>query len=95
MKIKIISTALIIIVLGSSMAHARGGNHPYGGSSYSPGTGSKSSSTYVQGHTTRNGSYVEGHRRSTPDSSFNNNWSTKGNTNPYTGMDGTKVTRPY
>lgn len=60
MNIKGISVAVLVLALGSSMAHARGGSHPYGGSSYSPGTGSKSSSTYIQGHTTRNGSYVEG-----------------------------------
>jgi hypothetical protein len=30
------------------------------------------------------------HRRTNPDKSKNNNWSTKGNTNPYTGKKGTK-----
>jgi hypothetical protein len=32
--------------------------------------------------------------RSAPDGSFRNNWSTRGNTNPYTGVFGTKATPP-
>jgi hypothetical protein len=45
---------------------------------------------YVNGYTKSNGSYVEGHYRSAPDSSTSNNWSSQGNTNPYTGEIGTK-----
>ncbi|WP_232786540.1 hypothetical protein [Achromobacter sp. DH1f] len=59
------------------------------------GTGSKSSSTGVHGYTNNNGTYVAPHQRSTPDSSLNNNWSTKGNTNPYTGQPGTKRGSPW
>ncbi|WP_010598958.1 hypothetical protein [Rickettsiella massiliensis] len=33
------------------------------------------------------------HYRSNPDGNFNNNWSTKGNINPYTGEWGTKSKR--
>jgi hypothetical protein len=44
---------------------------------------------YVPGHVTRDGSYVQPHYRSAPDSSYNNNWSVQGNTNPYTGRSGT------
>lgn len=47
--------------------------------------------TYVSGHTRANGTYVAPHYRSDADSSFNNNWSTKGNTNPYTGQAGYKT----
>lgn len=43
---------------------------------------------YVQGHVTKNGTYVAPHYRSSPDSSYNNNWSVKGNVNPYTGRSG-------
>ena len=46
--------------------------------------------TYVRGYTKSNGTYVAPHYRSSPDSSYNNNWSVKGNTNPYTGKSGTK-----
>ena len=46
-------------------------------------------STYVDGHFRRDGTYVPGHHRTTPDSNRLNNWSTRGNTNPYTGRQGT------
>lgn len=44
----------------------------------------------VRAHTTRSGSYVPAHYRSNPDHSRLNNWSTKGNYNPYTGKTGTR-----
>ncbi len=47
----------------------------------------------VRGHITRRGTYVSPHRRSAPDRSRWNNWSTKGNVNPYTGKPGTKIPR--
>lgn len=47
--------------------------------------------TYVNGYTRSNGTYVAPHYRSDADSSFNNNWSTQGNINPYTGQAGTKT----
>lgn len=53
------------------------------------GAGSQS----VRGYTRKNGTYVSPHKRSSPDRSKHNNWSTKGNTNPYTGKKGTKS--PY
>lgn len=46
---------------------------------------------YVNGYTRSNGTYVQGHMRSDVDSSFGNNYSTKGNVNPYTGQIGTKT----
>lgn len=49
--------------------------------------------TYVHGYTTSKGTYVAPHYRSAPDSSRLNNWSTKGNYNPYTGKSGTE--NPY
>lgn len=51
------------------------------------------SSHYVRPHVTRNGTYVEGHYQTNPDSSRLNNWSTQGNINPYTGRTGT--VNPY
>lgn len=44
--------------------------------------------TYVNGHYRRNGSYVKGHYRSDPDGNPYNNYSRRGNTNPYTGEKG-------
>jgi hypothetical protein len=45
---------------------------------------------YVNGYTRSNGTYVQGHYRSSPDNSYNNNYSTQGNNNPYTGQSGTQ-----
>jgi hypothetical protein len=47
------------------------------------------STVYVQGYTRSNGTYVPAHYRTAPDYSINNNWSTVGNVNPYTGIPGT------
>jgi hypothetical protein len=47
--------------------------------------------TYVGGYQRSDGGYVNGHYRSTADGNFNNNWSTKGNYNPYTGAAGTRT----
>jgi hypothetical protein len=65
-----------------------------GGGATAPGTGSKANSTYVHGHFKKDGTFVEGHRKSTPDTKFENNWTTKGNDNLYTGKDGVRVTPP-
>ncbi len=46
--------------------------------------------TYVHGYVRRDGTYVAPHWRSSPDSSYNNNWSVQGNVNPYTGKEGTR-----
>lgn len=43
---------------------------------------------YVNGYIKQDGTYVQGYTRSTPDSSYNNNYSTRGNMNPYTGSYG-------
>lgn len=47
----------------------------------------------VKGYKRKNGTYVKSHYRSAPDSSINNNWTTEGNVNPYTGTDGTRARR--
>ena len=44
---------------------------------------------YVDGYWRKNGSYVQPHYRSAPDSSYNNNWSVSPNVNPHTGAQGT------
>ena len=38
--------------------------------------------TWVNGYTRSDGTHVQGHWRSSPDSSHNNNWSTKGTQTP-------------
>ncbi len=52
--------------------------------------GSRGGSTSVRGHARRDGTYVAPHRRTNPDGSRTNNWSSKGNTNPHTGKEGTQ-----
>lgn len=44
----------------------------------------------VSGYTRSDGTYVEPYHRSDPDGATADNWSTKGNYNPYTGQEGTK-----
>ena len=46
--------------------------------------------TYVNGYTKSNGTYVNGYMKTNPNSTRNDNYSTQGNYNPYTGQEGTK-----
>ena len=46
--------------------------------------------TYVRGYTSSDGTYVQPHYRSAPDSSYNNNWKVTPNVNPYTLKQGTQ-----
>jgi len=48
---------------------------------------------YVHSYFRSDGTYVASHYRSNPDDNIQNNWSTMGNTNPYTGKRGYK--NPY
>lgn len=50
---------------------------------------------YVNGYYRKDGSYVQPHYRTSPDSTKNNNYSTIGNKNPYTGEYGTKPRDNY
>lgn len=50
--------------------------------------GSFAGDTYVNGYTRSNGTYVQGHYRSAPDNTRDNNYGTYGNSNPYTGTAG-------
>lgn len=43
----------------------------------------------IKGYFRSSGTFVQPHYRSNPNSSIFDNWSTKGNTNPYTGKSGT------
>jgi len=50
----------------------------------------KGGSHSVKGHVTKSGTYVAPHRATNRDNTKSNNWSQKGNVNPYTGKEGTK-----
>ena len=45
---------------------------------------------HVNGHTRSNGTYVQPYERTAPNATRDDNYSTRGNTNPYTGQAGTK-----
>lgn len=83
MENKVFKAILGALVLGvvTVPVMARGGS----GSGHSSG-----SSHYVAPHVTKNGIYVEGHMQTNPNGTKLDNWSTKGNVNPYTGQPGTK-----
>jgi len=49
-----------------------------------------SADEWVNGYTKSNGTYVQGHYRSSRNSSTWDNYSSKGNRNPYTGKKGSK-----
>jgi hypothetical protein len=51
---------------------------------------SAAAQVHVRGYTKRDGTYVAPHERSAPNHTMLDNYSTKGNVNPYTGKPGTK-----
>jgi len=76
-----------VLILGMMLSIFGQPVYARGGRTYSSrGTGNH----YVKGHTTKRGAYVKGHRQTNPDHTKMNNWSHKGNLNPYTGKMGTK-----
>ena len=52
------------------------------------GQSRSSSDVYVNGYVKKNGTVVPGHYRSAPNNTNRDNFSTRGNTNPYTGSSG-------
>ncbi len=81
--------ALASAVVLSGNAFARGssfGAH----SSYSYSGYSGRADHSISGYTRSNGTYVQPSHATNPDATRNNNYTTKGNVNPYTGKVGTK-----
>jgi hypothetical protein len=52
-----------------------------------------SAQTRVRTYTKKDGTVVQSHRRTTPNKTERDNWSSKPNTNPDTGRRGTKTPR--
>jgi len=52
-------------------------------------SGALADDTHVRGYTRRDGTYVQPHHRTTPDSNRGNNYGSQGNVNPWTGQAGT------
>ncbi len=87
-----LAAASTLVIVGAP-ALARGGHGGgHGGSHSGSGHSSRSSSGehYTSAHVTRSGSYVRGHYSTNPNATRNDNYSTRGNTNPHTGEEGTK-----
>jgi hypothetical protein len=87
MKKATILIAAALFTLASGAWARGGGGHSSGGSHASAASGGSHS---VRGHVTKNGTYVAPHHATNPDGRKSNNWSQKGNVNPYTGKEGTK-----
>lgn len=82
--------AIIATVLSANAQFNYGssyGTSTYGTSSY----GVNTNSAYVNGYTKSNGTYVQGHYRSSKNSTNHDNYSTSGNYNPYTGSAGSRA----
>jgi len=62
----------------------------YGGSAPSYGSTGQHE---VQGYTRQDGAYVPPHMQTNPNGNASDNWSSRGNVNPYTGQPGTH--NPY
>lgn len=78
------SFAICIVAIAGLLAgaaEARGGGKR---------TGPKGGSHHVAGHVTKDGKYVQPHQATNPNKSKRDNWSSKGNANPYTGKEGSK-----
>lgn len=92
------SLILIAALAVCSAAAAKGGGGHGGGghsgghsgthSSYS--NSSSGSSHSVSGYTRKDGTYVAPSHATNPNGTKHDNWTTKGNVNPYTGKEGTK-----
>jgi hypothetical protein len=80
--------ALSLLITCTSTAYAQ---TYYRQPSSAYGTGSNPSSEGVSGYTRQNGTYVQPYQRSAPDNTQYDNYSARGNVNPYTGQAGTKT----
>ena len=86
----LILPALLLLAAPLDVAAKGGGRGVGGKSSVTRSGGSSGSSVHVRGYTRKDGTRVQPHHRSAPDLRKSNNWSTRGNGNPYTGKPGTQ-----
>jgi uncharacterized protein YgiM (DUF1202 family) len=94
MKRLILILATILLIAPTAFPQRSGRSGSRSSSSSSSRSASTNGAVHVRGYTKKDGTYVAPHMRSRPDGIFENNWSTKGNVNPYTGQPGTRVTPP-
>jgi hypothetical protein len=88
-----IAVALLVVAISSSAASAQYFGNRSGSSSGLYGTGSNPNSHYVAPSFDTRGNYRDGHRATNPNNTQLDNYSTKGNINPYTGEIGTRRPR--
>lgn len=87
-RVLILAAAMALTLSGNAFARGSSfGGHSSQKSSYSNGSRSDHA---ISGYTRSNGTYVRPSHATNPDFTRNNNYSTKGNVNPYTGKFGTK-----
>lgn len=82
-------TFLVVAAVVAGVSAAQAESYGYGGY----GTGSNTRGHSVQGSFNNNGSYTQPHYRSNPNNTQLDNYSTRGNTNPFTGSSGTRSPR--
>lgn len=80
-----ILTAASLAAIPAAQARGKSGSYS---KSYSSGY-TNSSSHSVRGHVRKDGTYVQPHQATNRNDSKFDNYSTKGNVNPYTGKPGT------
>jgi hypothetical protein len=86
---RIVCVIVILALLGFPTSAQRSGRSSRPGTSSSTRSSSSSRVVQVRGYTRKDGTYVPPHNRTAPNSTKLDNWSTKGNVNPYTGEPGT------
>lgn len=82
MKLKVYLISLLLIFVNPTFAKKSGSD------GYKSNGSSKSNN--VRGYTKKDGTYVAPHKRTNPNNTQRDNWTSKPNQNPYTGKDGTK-----
>jgi len=90
MKAIIVLAFLLATTVAASAQYTTRSYGGYGTGLY--GSGSNPSSHYVQPHYTTQG-VVSGHRQTNPNNTQFDNYSTRGNINPYTGQVGIRSPR--
>ncbi|MCS3416144.1 hypothetical protein M2399_002023 [Pseudomonas sp. BIGb0450] len=89
-KIIVLSVLAVAVAFSSSSVFARGSSFGGHSSSHSGYSSSSRSDHTIRAYTKSNGTHVGSSHATNPDATRNNNYSTKGNVNPYTGKLGTK-----
>ena len=82
---------LLLATLPCVAQHTRPYSSSHSSTSYASRPQPRSGDTHVNGYIKRDGIYVQPHYRTHPNSTQRDNYSTKGNVNPYTGKRGTKT----